>query len=340
MATTTLWADGFEHFGSGATGRANMLKGLWSATGSPGPASANPARTGTYYYELFGNSQALRRSVGARNRVGLAFGIQFPVLPLGSGYWFSFSDEDNLRILTLEWNSDGSISINKDTTTLLDTTEQVLTPGTWHHVEIIAAVSDTVGEIEIRVDGIPVSILTDLDLDAIQITQAIWQHSGTGSSAQTFIDDVVAHTGDDFIGPARVHTTYLTAEMSPFGDWTVTGAVTPHQAVDEVVPDDDTSYIGAENEGDVCTFLMPTLPVDVAEIVAIYIPLYARQSEAGLTRLQTTLISEAEAVDGVEHPITPSYSYVDDAFSVDPATGGPWDKASAEAALLQITRTV
>jgi hypothetical protein len=343
MATTVIWADGFEHYGTGSTGIANMLKGLWSAvggTGTNGPVNG-VARTGSHYAAINTNGAASRRAFGSRLQVGIAFGIRFPSLPSDDRTLFSLNNVGNSNVVTLIWNSDGSIGIYKGdhTGTLLATTEQVLTAATWHHVEILVTISDTAGAIELRVDNDPVAILADLDLDAVAVTQVVWYCRAAGGVNHQ-IDDAVAHTGDDFIGPARVLTSYLAADLSPFGDWTITGAASGAEAVDEAIPDDDTSYITAADAGDVARFLMPSLPADVSEIVAIHIPFYARQNEAGLTRVQTTLLSDAEAVDGAEHSLTPSYSYKEDAFNTNPATGGAWDKASFEAAILEVTRTI
>ncbi len=337
---SVIWSEGWEHYGTGATGLANSLKGLWSVNLNNGIGSSVP-RTGTYYLDLGTNTANARRGVGTRTQLGMAFGLRFPSLPSAAMYWFAMKDVNNDAVLTLLWMTDGAIQIRKGNQAgaLLDQTEAVITAGTWHHVEAVVTISSTVGMIELRVDGIVQSVLTDLNLGSTPITQVAWE-SSTGFSTPPDIDDIVAHTGDEFIGPARVHTLFIEADGSPFGDWVITGADTGAEAVDELVPDGDTSYITAENEGDVARFLMPTLPVDVNEITGIHIPVMARQNEAGLTRIQTTLISAAEAVDGSEHAITPAYSYVDDAFSVDPATGEKWNRTSFEAATLEITRTV
>jgi hypothetical protein len=341
---SVLWAESFEHYGTGSTGYTNMLKGLWSsvtAIGTQGPESTSTARTGTYYYKKATNSSQIRRAVGTRSKLGMAFGIRFPTLPANSGERFYYKDGSNNGLITFVWQTDGSIKIyaGEHTGTLLDTTEQVIVANTWHHVEIIVQMSATVGSIEIRIDNVPVSILADLNLGSTDIAQVQW-YSEVAQGATSHLDDIVAHTGVDFIGPARVSTSYLASDVSPFFDWTVTGAASGAEAVDEIVPDDDTTSITAENVNDIAQFVMPTLPADVENVVALYVPVYAKQNEAGVTSIQTSMLSDAEISEGAEHALTPSYAYQDDVFDLDPATGTAWTKASLEAAILQLERTV
>lgn len=339
-----IWAEGFEHYGAGSGALALMESGLWTDTlgsGTHGPINDGTARTGTYYYQLNTNANNIRRSIGLRTLLGIAFGMRFPALSANNSQSFQIRNASNSAIFTFVWKSDGSIEIRQGSIssgTILTTTEQVFSAGTWHHVEIVARVSETVGSIEVRVDGDVAAIISDMDFGTTEMAQIIWINQ-TASGVIHHLDDIVAHTGEDFIGPARVITEFLEADGSPI-DWNIIGTSQAFDALDELVPDEDTSYLQAEFVGNVAQFPMPELPADVTEIVGIHIPFRAKQVEAGLTRVQTTIFSGDASVSGEEHPITTSYTYSEDAFSENPDTLAPWDKASFEAATLQIERTV
>lgn len=340
-----IWAEGFEPYGTGTGGdgavATRMKAGLWSqieGTSGIGVYNDGTARTGSRYFKLQTNGSVLRRATGTMSLIGAAFGIRFPVLPANAGTWFQIRSPENSALLSFIWMTDGSIQVRKGSLTgdVLDLSDQVLFAGTWHHIEIVAAMSTTVGAIEVRVDGVAEIILTDLNLYSNNIAQIVWG-TGINLGADHDLDDIVVHDGTGFLGPARVLTVFPAGDLSPF-DWNITGAASGAEAVDEIPPDDDTSYIQAESEEDEAWFSMPTLPDDVIDILGIHVAVRGKQTEAGATFIQIGFVSGSEEVSGDSHALTTGYMYNQDAFSIDPNTEGLWSKESFEAAAFKLTR--
>lgn len=336
-----IWSEGFEHYGTGTGSNASrdrMLAGLWAELGTGNSLLSNgTARTGDHQYRIDNNNSAARRAFGARTQAGMAYGFRFnTALPSGDGYYHAFRNASNANMVNIRFQSDGSIVV-RNGVTVLTTTDQVIFANTWHHLELICRVSATVGYIELRVDNVPVAILTDLNLGEVPMTQFRWYTEGLQSSSFD-IDDIVCHTGDDFLGPARVLTYYPAGDLSPF-DWDITGAASGAEAVDEPIPDGNTSYIQAELEDDVARFTMPTVSDDITSIIGVQVLTFGRQSEAGSTFIKSAMHSGADIAEGIDHALNTSYNYKSDVFDFDPADGGAWDKASFEAASLSVTRT-
>lgn len=348
-----FWADSFDHYGTGATtGPTNMGRGVWAQLGNNSIASTNGARTGTNYLSMGSesglNAIRARRSIGeARTQVGVGYGIRYPTLPnnLDENKGLRLGDVANNSLYTLTVQTDGSIGIytlgGPDTGSLLGSSAPaVIVANTWHHIEWIVVISTTLGSFSVQVDGVSVLHLDNLNTGSTAITQVEWMDlAGSNDVRNHHLDDVICHDGSEFLGPVRVLTLFPAADSTP-QDWTVTGAATAAEAVDEATPDDDTSYIGAPIINDLATFEMPELPADLIELVGVYIPILARQEEAGTTTLQVSIITDGLTVAGPSLALTPSYNYKQSVFQEDPSQSGlPWTKEQFETSILQIERT-
>ena len=82
-----IWAEGFDHYGTGDTGRSNMLRGPWAYMAGQLYVSPQTTqkRTGSGSLKFAPNpatGQGARRVLGtARFVVGIAFGIYCTTLP-------------------------------------------------------------------------------------------------------------------------------------------------------------------------------------------------------------------------------------------------------------------
>lgn len=351
------FADSFEHYGTGATGNANMLRGAWSniisGAGVTVAINNTTGRTGTSSLMFAGgitNSQSSARFniAGAAIVVaGFGFGLQFPNLPsTNDNNYFQFRDNANNPIITLCFQSDGSISIRRGgiAGTLLAASDSVITAGTFHHIEFKVTVDTVVGEFEMRVNGITLLQLTNINLSALPVANGVFGRNSDVQAATMFIDDVVVWDdqgtyNNDFLGPVRVMTLYASGDGVP-QDWTPVGAGTAYQAINQTVPDDDTSYIGTDVINEVATLTLPTLPPEVATVTGVYIPALSRIDAAGVGELLVSMVSvAAELMGGSSTPLTPSYTYWPFTFDYDPNANAYWTKSTFEAAKVKIKKT-
>ena len=159
-----------------------------------------------------------------------------------------------------------------------------------------------------------------------------------------YFDDLVAWDMEggnfnSFPGPVRVTTIYCDADTDQ-ADWDVFGATDGYQAINQSVPDGDTTYIHSDNPGDRSDFKIGELPAEIQTITAVFVPALGRLENAGIGDMKISLVSGGEVAEGPSHPLTPVYTYRGSSFEVDPNTDGPWTKSTLEAALLRIEKTV
>lgn len=357
-----LYADGFEHYGTGATGRGNMLNGAYGIVDSNvAPSTAVAARTGDTSVRIQpnGNRQWFTRVFSAaKAAAGFAVGLYVEDLPnanntlgvaVGNPNFAANIDGSRAgRVCHFTVQTDGSIAVWKAGTnaTLLGQTDPgVITAESWNHIQFYVEISDTVGYIELRVNGVTEYAGSDLDLGTDLATQLVFGvQLNTAFGTIHYWDDLVTwDTSGDLnkgtsIGPVRVVTVFPDGDFSPF-DWGITGAGSGAEAVDDPDPDGDASYIEAAEVGDAAQFTLPTLPVDVEGILGVGIVHFGKQTSAGVTGVKTSLISEGEEEEAPETAYTAAYTYRDHIFETDPASDGVWTRESLEAAILRVERT-
>lgn len=227
-----LWMDGFDHYGIGADGIANMLNGAWAEVDSAeGPEIPSfGARTG---------DAALKLSVTGRDGARRVFGADYTVIMMSFGIYLPALPDLNDRVTacaflsagtasqgTLFVQSDGSVDLRGPETglnswrfgTLLGgTTGPVISAGTWHHVEVKFTVGAGTGACEVRVDETVVLNLTNINTGSSQVNQMYFGIPAitTGTPAtvpdDVYYDDAICRdtTGsvnNDFQGDLRVAT--------------------------------------------------------------------------------------------------------------------------------------
>lgn len=234
---TALFLDGFNHYGQGTDGAANMLAGAWAQVGSGvGPATPSwGARTGTYALQGppgFGSGIPYRYVLAAtKSRVFLSCGFSCDGLPTGdnANTVVAFHTAANATIATLVVQSNGSIALlNSAGTSIAATQGPVIVSRNWHFLEM--DFNQGTGAFTLRVDDAaasdtPAISATGLSLGATAVGQ-IWvlnllQASGatTGWLADLFIRDASGSVNNTWLGDRRVATLLVNADTTTAG-WT------------------------------------------------------------------------------------------------------------------------
>lgn len=346
-----LWADGFDHYGSGATGRANMLDGVWAQLDAATVPQATVVRTGS----LALLSRGLERRVFPgphRTAVGVGYALYLPALPGTSGRnipW-AFLNTDAEPIVVVGINTDGRLTVYQDASSnngqsaIFTTLEPVIVADAWQHIECFVVLSAQTFALEIRWNGVTVLDESGLDLRAAMFGEQITQLRLNGGIAATnYIDDLIAWDAsgsfnNDFIGDRRCSLLLPDGDTAQ-ADWSIVGAGSGFQVIDDLVPDDDSTYVAAVNAlGQQSDFDIEDTPPDAEIINAVMSYARARKTDAGDADLQISMVSSGSVDDGIVHPITTEWTYWQDIFEVDPDTGVPWTPAALDAALLRLGR--
>lgn len=336
-----VWAESFEQYDNAD----QLWEGPFSDAWQTGLlVTDGTPRTGSNYISVgtsgtFGSD--LRRTTPEVTQFGYAFGFRAPALPASNtDMGWSFRDGNSDTIFALRVTSNGAIQIQSefDGTTLAQSGPRLLA-GTWHHIEVQAIISSSVGQVEVRVDGVSAVAVSGVDLGSEPMGEIMW-HADDGSH---HVDDLVFYdfTGDvanDWLGPVRVVTVYPEIDASSIpGDWSVTGAGSGADAVSGV-PDDDTSYIQADEAGYRATFGVGALPENIGGIVGVYAQARSKQIDAGSSSIRLKMQSNAAETVGDTEQLTPTYTYNGWAFTIDPDANDAWTKTTFEAAIIEIER--
>jgi len=348
-----LWCDGFDHYG---TTTAKMLDGAWAQVASSAVITTSNVRTGTYAMQFGIGFQGFARRVlgGAKTTVGVGAAWYFPALPTASNTdaIYAFNDADNNVQVTISIGSTGTLSAYRGhfiSGTLLGTTATpVVVANAYQHIEAVVFFSQTVGTVEVRVNGVTVLSLSGLDTVAsslVECSQIVFALPGTslGATISKYMDDVFAYDNtssynNTFIGDRRVLTLFPDANTAT-ADWTAVGAASGYLCIDEANPNEDTDYITAATVGLVSQFGLQNLPAGISIVNAVVMVERARKTEAGTANTQVSVVSGASTSNGADKPLTEIYTYRQDVFQTDPATAAPFTPTAVDALQFKVART-
>lgn len=357
-----MWADSFDHYGlTEADIYENFRKGAWNTAVGLGINVGFPtnARTGNFAFRTSAGAgykgSALRTFPGAidKNVIGVGAGVFLASMPNTPGQMgMAFRQNSNDVVASYTINTDGSLGVylNGDylgqSMQLVGSTEAgVIQPGAYQYIEFAVMADPLVGWIEIRVDGVTVYRIEELPIPRGPITHmrigslTNWVYSGV-----ILWDDIVAWDdsgahNNTFTGPVRVYTGMPNGDGTE-QDWIVHGAATAWEAVSDIPPDGETTYIEAEDAGNVVELTLPDLPPEVVAISGVYIPIMGKLVEAGVGRVSAGLSDGTNAEMSPEQPLTPTYAYRGFPIQKNPTTGEPWTREEYNDAVLRIEKTV
>lgn len=344
-----LWCDGFDQYGADES---LMLDGLYAQVGMS--LSTTQVRTGTR--SLSGGGTFRWVLPASRTTVGQGMAVYLNVLPNVSDrvVLFQGRDGNNNDHLTVTVMTTGGLRIRRGGTggTLLHETEPVLTAAAWHHVEIKCVFDDTNGEVEIRVNGVTVAAIDTVD--TLNTADAACHQLVVGEAASTdstlwvddfFVWDDQGSRNNDFLGDHRVRLLLPSGDTAQ-ADWEVVGPGSPagpgYEAINDSVPDDDTSYIEADAINEISEFEFEDLPETVSTIAALMVVGRMRKTDAGDCNVQMGFVTGGSPVGeamGSDRPITETYTYWADVIEDDPSAAAPWTRDAVNAARLKFERT-
>lgn len=352
-----LWMDGFEHYGATTTGRDNMVNyGQYAS--ATGQISSTVARTGTYSFRCgSGDNLSFRRTFGTtKSSVGIGAAYYHPILPTVDFYHVlcQFNDSSNIPLISVVVNPTGQIEVWGGTSTIGGTrrgvtTNQVITPAVWNHVETYFTPNGASSSIEIKVNEVTVLTVNPLIIGSNSGAGAAATETssvtviGRGVTSNTFyVDDIYAWDdsgsyNNDFIGDKRVATLYPDADTSD-ADWTPNSGATGYTQIDENTPDADTTYITTSTVGDISEFDFGAMPTGAIGISAVQVYTAARKTDTGSADIRTDIVSNGVDTSGATQVLTTAYNMRTDVFEVDPDTGAQWTKAGVDAARIRVER--
>jgi hypothetical protein len=345
-----LWADGYDHYGTGANGRLEMLKGVYSEVGASGwlPTATKP-RNGAYSLENTNcsNGAYVRRPFGAAlTEVGIVKAFWFTQLPATATgtVLFVFSDANNGAQISIVVTPSGALSAYRGAAasgTLLDTSAtQPFKAGKWNvvgaKVTAGSTISATDGSVVIYYGSAAVLTLSGT-VDTINTSLREYSQVSIGAFsnnaiAPAFMDDViaysttgsnvlVAHPGDNFVEVVPVNGDGAANDWvrSTSGNTTGDGFA----EVDDAVADDDTTYLEAQAAADEQELEIGTVDSTADDILGVIVVNKMRKTTTGACGVTVGVKETGGAsASGSEHAdIGQTYAYEHDVFERNPVDG-------------------
>lgn len=318
-----LFIDGF---GGGNTNE------KWDiASAGTSVQTATPRIAGGYYAAM-SSVRTIYKTIPASARVFWGMGVSSD----RSWNMSFFSDSGATRHITVVRNAGtGFLELRRGTEsgTLLGTGTTPIGNYIWHYFEISVTISDTIGEVHVRMNGATTDEIsyvgdtrnggTATDIDRVSF------YSGNGAAATAFLADCyicndLGSTNNNFLGDVAVRT------LNPVADGTYSqlvgsdaDSVNNYLLVDEHPPS-GTDYVGSSTPGQKDTYTLANLPAGVSAVYGVQITGSMAKNDASLGQARYVLRSGGTDYGGTTRVLTTSFITYSELYETDPATGVAW----------------
>ncbi|MGH8520136.1 MAG: hypothetical protein ACREU9_01560 [Gammaproteobacteria bacterium] len=283
-------------------------------------------------------AQSVKKTLDAQGTWIIGFSFKPAALPGGARDISALLDTAVLHV-DLVLNADGTLAVRRAGSVTLGTTTFGVSAGSTYYIEWKIVISDTVGTVDVVVDGSNKLSLTGQDTRNAGNATANVVRLGLTSAAGTIdYDDVYICDGtgsapnNTFLGDSRVDyvaptgagtTTQLTRGGTDSGaNWS---------QVDEAAPNDDTDYNEHATVGNKDTYAFADITHTPTTIFGIQVLAHAKKDDAGAKSIATVTRSTSD-FDGATQALSTSYLYYSDIRAVDPNTSAAWTKVNLNAA--------
>lgn len=224
------------------------------------------------------------------------------------------------------------------TTSLGSTPNNTFLNGVWHHVEIKVTISNTVGVVEIRIDGVVQLNLTNQDTQnaGTSVINTIWAGANSGAAANLHLDsfyimDTAGSDNNDFLGPCRV-TSVLPTSDGATEEWDRSTGSDSFALLDEADPNGDTDYIESDVDNERTLLGMANLPATADTVFGVQLSSYARKTDAGAAEFRQGLRSNSNDTGAADKVLAETYALYLDLFEKNPDGTVDWTPSTVDAA--------
>ena len=226
-----LCLEGFDHYGTGAVGIANMLDGAWAQVGGSGPGTPSwGARTGAYALPSAGHNEDNRYVLAAtKTKIFMSFGYSVDGLPTGdrTNYLAAIRDASNNTMAILWVTSNGSLALTTSNSAILlaQTQGPVIVSRNWHFCEL--EFDQAGGAFVLRVDDATAANTPAINASGLTFTNPVGQFSfnvapTAGQGVPSWLDDVfirdaLGAVNNGWLGDRRISLELVDADTTTAG---------------------------------------------------------------------------------------------------------------------------
>lgn len=228
----------------------------------------------------------------------------------------------------LRINDNGSLSVTRNAT-IVSTSSEVLLNGIWYYIEWKVTIADSIGANTclVLLDGneiINVPAGSDLKNTANAYAQSVFIGAWTANNCRVddfYVCDQSGGVNDDFLVRPRIQTLYADGNGTT-NQWSVTGAASNYQAVDEATPDGDTTYVSSATPGDIDLYTYQNISADI--IWGVQTRLIARKDDGATRQIRPVWRTNSTNYTGTTFTMTTSYLAYTGVQDVNPDTLAEW----------------
>jgi hypothetical protein len=338
-----LWIEGFEGFGTSSTPSPTGIVSRKYSVAAENAMTVQTGRTGGYALRMVNANCSFKTSalttddtmiVGAGVRSSnIASAANQPIIMMVDGVTAG---------MQVHINGDGTLTVKRGTT-VLGTSTNNMSSNTWYYIEFKVVCHNSTGSYELRVNdtnwlsatGIDTQIGSNAYHDVVKFT-------GSNFTSSIDFDDIYVcdSTGtrnNNFLGNVKV----LAIRPDSAGDdtdWTPDAGAN-YAAVDEVVLDEDTTFVETSGSGDQDLYNYGSLAAS-GVIKGLQIVTETRVTDATSFDLNAVIKSGTTEDAGSSETIT-STSYVTHTrvAETDPDTSDTWQASAVNSCQFGIKAT-
>ena len=307
------------------------------ASGVLTPQSASPRITGGWSGQ-FGNGDTMYKTIPASTQIFTGIGFTIPTNIFAISF---FGDGGVTQHITIVRNtSTGLIEIRRGNTagTLLATGTTPTFLNQWNYIEVSVTISDTVGEVHVRLNGQAVdevSFTGDTKNAGTATTiDRLSYYAGSGPAgraADLYILNSTGTMNNTFLGDVAVRT------LTPNGNGTYTqllgsdGNSVDNYLLSDELPFSSTDYAGSAIVGQKDTYTMVDVPAGITNVYGVQLNGMMAKSDATLAQARYLLRSGGTDYTGITRSLTTTYTGYQELYELNPVTGLQWTPASINA---------
>ncbi len=333
-----IFMDGFDHYATAD------LTGKWTSLNNAPTIAAGVGRRGTQALS-FGASSTLgcaktMPTSGATWTMGFAIFLRTGTVGQGALCQFTDAGADQIGLYL---NTDLTVQMRKNTTTLDSSSVATLTAGVWQYLELKVVINNTTGTYEVRLNGVNILSGTGKNTrstannsaNGIKLGCLTNGLSGMIVTTGWYVDDLYVCDGSGgsnttFLGDSRIDT------LLPSGAGNTTqftaSAGSNYDCVNEALENGDTDYVQSSTATNKDTYAYSDLSHTPTSVFGVQINLWAKKDDSGARTVCAVTRSGGSDTDGATQAPNTSYSDLLEMLNQDPNGPAAWTKTSVNAA--------
>lgn len=244
----------------------------------------------------------------------------------------------------LQFDGSGHIQVYTGTSTVVATGTDALVNGTLYHIQVHVKIHDTLGVIEVKLDDIlKITFNGDTKPGADTTINGIGYNvltTGQNSYDTLTINNTSGSVDNSWPGVIRIQRKLVVGAGTYVNNWSRNTGSTNWEAVDEVPPDDDTSYLFTTSANIYESFSMAADALTFVNYKALITSAVAKK-DSGTVQLAVGIVDNENAVNywGANSAVGTSYGVVDSRMTTDPSTSATWTSGGIKAVQALIDST-